>query len=356
MISPVVIRTKYSGLVGWENPTNPTYAIVSAGNQASRSGRYVNSNPFVKVEYIKDTQDYSAISDANFNTLLSKITTDAAVSVCDKIFNEPDFIDRQMLYKNANNRVNTETLPTGFVGYRIRKSNENDIAIEIRRCLLEFQGTGTIKLLLFNSNKSEPLQSKEVSITSSAQEVELNWVIDNTSTYFDGELFFGYISNNLSVAPYQRNYNNASLMTNISSLEIESIKVVGHITETLFDLNNIDGLSECNGLNPDITVYNDYTDLAVNNQRILAYAVMLQSQITCLEMYIASLRSNSNERTAAQMINKVIVELDGLNVEDGVAKVGLKTLLAGELQRVRKEIDRLQSNYFPKGIILNTLT
>lgn len=345
-----------SGLVGWENSTNPAYAIVSAANQLTKSGRYVNSNPLIKLELLKDTQDYVNLSDTAFNTLLAKIVTGACVTTCDRIFNTPDFIDRQMLYKNANNRVELETLPTGFVGYRIRKSNQNDIGIEIRRCLLEFSGTGSITLLLFNSNKFTALQSQVVEITSSSQEVELNWVIDNTSTYFDGELFFGYVANGLTVTPYKRNYNNSSLKTGISELEIEGIQVSGHTANTLFDLSSIEGAAECWGLNPDISVYNDYTDLAVNNQRLLSNAIMLQAQITCLEIYLSSLRSNTNERNAASMVNKIIVELDGINVEDGVKKVGLKTMLGGEIQRLRNEIGRLQDNYFSNGIILNTLT
>lgn len=356
MISPIVIKERLAGLVGWENPTNTDYDIVAAANLITRSGRIVNSNPFVKIEFIKDTQDDVNISDANFNTLLAKIVQDSAVSVCDNVFNDPDFIDRQMLYKNANNRISTEVLPVGFVGYKIKKCNQNDLAIEIRRCLLEFQGTGTIKLLLFNSNKKEAIYSKEVIITSGSQEVELNWIVNNTSTYYDGELFFGYISSGLTVLPYIRNYNNSSLKSIINSLSIEGIKVVGHTTEEIFDLSLTEGSAECWGLNPDISVYNDFTDLAVNNQRLLAYGITLQAQIKCLEMYLATLRTNATERISNTMINKIVAELDGLNNEDGYKKVGLKTMLSGELQRVRGELQKLKDNYFPEGLTLNTLT
>jgi hypothetical protein len=53
-------------------------------------------------------------------------------------------------------------------------------------------------------------------------------------------------------------------------------------------------------------------------------------------------------------LNKIIVELDGLNTDDGLNKVGLKTLLGGEIQRLRKEITRIRDGYFATGLTLNT--
>ena len=53
----------------------------------------------------------------------------------------------------------------------------------------------------------------------------------------------------------------------------------GHNTNTLFDLTTTDGNSLATGLNPDITVFEDYTDLILNNKKLLSYAILLDMQI-----------------------------------------------------------------------------
>jgi len=58
-----------SGIVGFKQPYNPEYAIVNAENQLSSSGYFVTDNPYAKIEYIKDNQDYLGIADDEFNSL-----------------------------------------------------------------------------------------------------------------------------------------------------------------------------------------------------------------------------------------------------------------------------------------------
>ena len=86
--------------------------------------------------------------------VIKNLQEDAIVSVCSRVFNKPDYIDRQVLYKNAQNKINSETLPDGFVCFKIVVSNKKNIAFKIERILLDFEGTGDIELLLFNTSQS----------------------------------------------------------------------------------------------------------------------------------------------------------------------------------------------------------
>jgi len=173
-----------TGQVGWNQPFDPASPVLDTANKTATSGYRFDENSFVKIKAIKDTQDYPNISDEQFNTLLKTIQDTAIANTLNSVFDQPDFIDRQVLYPYANNKVNTESLPIGFVGYEIEVDNEKDMAFEITRCILEFQGLGDVKLLLFNSAKSTPIQSKIITITSSVQEVVLNWRVDNSDTCF----------------------------------------------------------------------------------------------------------------------------------------------------------------------------
>lgn len=345
-----------SGIVGWLQPANPDYAILDATNLASTSGRYVNESKFVKIEYLKDTQDYADISDADFNAELVQLQKTAILSVMDQVFNKPDYIDRQVLYRHPNNKTETDDLPTGFVGYRIDQDMTKNLAFEIKRDLLEFEGTGDVTLVLFSSQKKESIFTKEVTISSTLQEVELNWRIDNSSPLYKGEFYYGYFTDGVTVKPYKRDYQNASVQSVITDLDVENIKVPTATGTDIFDLDDIEGAEEVWGLNPDITVFYDYTDLILQNQFLFARAIQLQCQIQSMTYYLASLRTNKSERKADNLMDRLVVELDGRTSETGSFKPGLAATLIAEIARIQKEFERLKDGYEHDGLLTITRT
>jgi hypothetical protein len=353
-------RTKVTenliGLVGWKQSINPDYPTLDTQNLTTSSGRVFNSNAFVKLESIFDTEDYDETSEAQFNASLLELQKTAVTNVMDEVFNKIDYIDRQLLYQNPNNKTKTDNLPNGFVGYRIYQNLDKTQAFEITRCLLEFEGAGDITLLLYNSAKSEPLFTKDVTISSNMQEVVLDWRLDNTDSFYKGEYYFGYLTNGVSVVPVRREWQSANVMSCITGVSFDSIEVdYTPTTNELFDLDDIESSSECWGLNPDVTVFDDYTDLIIQNKFLFSYAIELQGQIKSIEKYIATLRSNANERITNDYYNKIIIELDGLNNEN-IRKKGLREILVAEISKVKEEIKKLRDGYFANGFLLNTLS
>lgn len=340
-----------SGIVGWIQPANPDYAKLDAVNLASVSGRFVNENKFVKVEYLKDSQDYADISDVAFNAELVQLQKTSILSVMDRVFNGSDYIDRQVLYRYPNNKVQTNDLPDGFVGYRIKQDNDKNVAIEIKRDLLEFEGNGTFTLVLFNSQKKEAVFSKEITIENSLQEVILDWRIDNSSPLYKGDLFYGYFTKDVDVKPFKREYEMSNVKSCITNLTIDNIQVTTAIGPDIFDLEKIEGAEECWGLNPDITVFYDYTDLILQNKFLFAHAIQLECQVQSLTYILSSLRTNKAERKGAEMMDRIIVELDGRSADTGSKKIGLTDSLLFEIRRVQKEIDRLRNGYDYDGIL-----
>ena len=346
------------GLVGFRQPYNPDYAIIDSDNLATRSGLYVTDNPMCKIEYIKDSQDYVSISDADFNTYLKNRQKDSIISVCNAVFNQPDYIDRQVLYKNAFNKIDLETLPNGFIGYKIQVSDKKNVAFEITRMLLDFSGSGDIELLLFNTGSKTPLFSQVVTISSDHQELDLNWVVDNSSTTYKGDYYLGYLSNYVDIGtlqPYKKDYNFGQVESIITHLCIEQGYVNGHTTNTLFDLEDWDGISETTGLNPDITVYDDFTDLISQNEKLFSRAIQLDMQIAFLSEMLHSLRVNRNERLGEKNALKLMIEIEGQQTDNAVKVTGLKPLLFRELQRVKNEISKIRDGYFGYGYFTQTL-
>jgi len=352
MINVAKIQDSLIGLIGFKQPFNPDYAIVNAGNLSSSSGYFVTDNPYAKIEYIKDNQDYVSISDENFNLVLNQLKQSAISNVVNQVFSEYDFIDRNLLFKNASRKVNTETLPIGFVGYRIQVGKTKNVAFKLNRVLLDFEGTGTIKLLLWNTAKLEVLESKEIEITTDHQEVVLDWILDNSKDTYKGDYYIGYNTQDLTVLPYRRDYENGNVMSSFKYLCIEQIAVPNHDSETLFDVSTYDGLSEDTGLNFDISIFDDYTDFVINNKQLFARAIQLDCQIQCIQLYLSSLRSNLNQSMSAQLYEKIMIELEGTSSESLIKVKGLKNQLIGEITSIRNEIQKIKIGVKKSGQIL----
>lgn len=356
MFNATKIATELYGLVGFRQPFNPTYAVLDAANQLSNSGLFVTDNPYCKIEYLKDTQDFKDASDAEFNTFLERLQKTSIQNVCNSIFSDADYIDRQVLYKNAMNKVDSEILPDGFVGFRIVVSQEKNIAFQIKRVILDFETTGTFSLLLFQTGDLNPIKQQSITITSNHEEFVLDeWVADNSLDLYKGDYYLGYIASAATPKPYKRDYQSADIESIITHLEIERIKVPGHATATLWDLELKEGLNQSTGLNPDFQVFDDFTDLIVQNQKLLSRAINLDIQIACLGHYLASLRSNRNQRKGDDMTVQLIQQLEGFKSDNGLKITGLGVKLSREIKSIKTEIEKLREGYFGGAIMTDTL-
>jgi len=144
-------------------------------------------------------------------------------------------------------------------------------------------------------------------------------------------------------------------MSHITHLDIDKVIVPEHNTQTLFDLSLAEYLNESNGINLDITVYDDYTDLVIQNRFLFGRAVHLSAIISCLQIYMASLRSNRNERQADELYNKILIELEGASSKDNSISVkGLRTQLLTEITGIKKEITSIKEGYLGNGYYVIT--
>lgn len=347
MVNIDKIQTSLLKIVGFQQPYNPKYAIVDVDNLASESGYFVTDNPYAKIEFVKDNQDYVGISNLQFNEFLVGLKKSAISNVVNQVFSEYDFIDRSVLYRNANNKVDLETLPNGFVGYKIEISNAKNIAFKINRVVLDFSGTGDIDLMIWNTASKTPIFTKTITIASDHQEEILEWTFDQK-----GDYYIGYNTTGLTVVPFKREWKPSCF----KYLGIDKVKVLGHNTTALFDLDNVEGMAEDCGLNLDITLFDDYTDFILNNKSLFARAIQLQCTISCIQIYMASLRSNSNQSHANQVYEKIMIELEGTRADNVIYIKGIKNQLLSEISSVRAEIQKLKIGINKtKQILVSTL-
>lgn len=350
------IQTGLLGLVGINQPYDPAFAKLDAANQLSASGLFLDEVPNFKLQYFIETQDYKDISDSDLNDLLRTVQKSAISSVCQKIFGQYSYIDSNYVYTQASTRQTPETtMPNGFVGFRIVPSATKNVAFEITRTKLEFEGTGTVKIVLFNSNKNTPLYEQDVVITSNDQEVDLGWVLNSTQEDYKGEYFFGYVYDG-TLVPYERDYEASFIENSISELYYERCYVTGGTDTTLFDLDDVKTLEENTGLNPFIFVHDDYTDLIIQNKRLFARAIQYQWAIQIMQEYASTVRSNYNERRAKELFMMITEQINGSVPMAPVKVTGLNTILATEIQMLRKTVEEIKNGYFGHGVQVQTLS
>lgn len=359
MFDKTKVEDSLVGIVGVRNPSNPTYAIIDAANQLSTSGYFVNDIPLAKIEYFKEAQDYEAISDADFNELLRTTQKSAIVSVCNQVFNTNDFQDRNLFYKRPNNNIEAETLIDGFVGWKLQVKRKSNVAFKITRVILDFHSgiPEDITLQLYNTGTAAPIQSKVITVSANNQEEVLNWVVDNSDTTYKGDYYLGYIKTATTPIPYRRNYQSSSIISKIEGLTIEPMQVTGHSTNVLFDLTTTEGLSENIGVNPDIIIYDDYTDFIKQNRSIFAHAIQIDMAIRMMNVSASSNRVNKDQRINDSIQVKIFQSLNGADIGEGRLKVqSLNAMLIGEIANAQTAIAKLKGNYFGGLIKVGTRT
>jgi hypothetical protein len=358
------------GIVGLKQPYNPDYAILDANNVISRSGYFSSDNPFAKVEFIVDCMDYPGASNAQINDFIKTLQTSAITDVCNLVFDEPDFIDRQFIFNNTINKAELENTYNGFCGFEMLMDIEKNVSFEIKRVKLHFSGVGNITLALFNSEIADtPIFTKVVNITSTSQIEELNWYINGSGMDYKGRYYIGYIRENTTVPiPFKRNYYNSVILSAIKFEQIRPCRFVGYdvnnnivpVTNAnmnLGDLRKVQYVFERHGINPDITVFYDYTDLILRNERLLARAIDLAFQIKIINSYLTSTRSNRDQRIASELITKAVAEVEGIKAGDGmINKPGLNYGLSNEVTMLKKQIRKLKDGYEGSHNALNVST
>jgi len=344
------------GIVGIKQPLNPTYAIIDAPNLLSSSGYFVTDIAHVKIEFFKDSQDFEAIDDTDFNDLLRGVQKSAITDVCNLVFNTPDFQDRNLFYTNPSNNVDAEILIDGFVGYEIKVKKEKNFAFKITRVILDFKDNfGDIVLQLYNTGDPNPLQEKTITITEQHQVEALDWVIDNSGDTYKGDYYLGYIKSGTTPTPFKRDYNNSDTISKITGLSIWPMEVQGHSGSILFDLNATEGLSENIGINPDILCYDDYTDFILRNRTLFAPAINLKMAILMLNTSTSSLRVNRLQAISSQDTERMLQTLNGVDIGNGKLRVkSLHSQLNSAIETIQTEVSKLQLGFNGGRIMVAT--
>jgi len=104
-------------------------------------------------------------------------------------------------------------------------------------------------------------------------------------------------------------------------------------------------MSETTGMNLDISVYYDYTDVIIQNKFLFADAINLEAAIRMLNQYKSSLRSNKNQRISGANLTEIEVAIEGQTSDKYQKVTGLRPSLGKQLDLIKRKIDTLVMGY-----------
>lgn len=343
MINPAIIITS-SGLytrVGWRQPTQTGYNILTGDNLTTGSGLYFQDfHPMVTIENIKSHQPDNAISDANFNILLNNYQKSAILKIINAVISDKkDLINDKPLFAYPNIKTNSIDNNSKFVGYEINLADCNDIAIRIKSILLEFDSEKTFTIYLFQADRKSSIQSQEITtLENDVKIVELNWdLYAKSSTYSSSRFYIGYFQNDLgNTKALNREWDLANVKTAYNYFNVESMNVEPNGI-SLFDIEDIEYDSNTWGLNFEIATHHDYTYHISQNKMLFDRAIGLQITIDMLNMMYSSARSNRIQKLSKEEITQIYFDLNGFEGNENIPKsVGLYGRLRNEINKIKK--------------------
>ncbi len=310
MIAWDKILSEMIGIVGWRQSTITGDVVIDANNLASSSGLYVQgAHPQVTVKNIKSTQEDKTITDANMNIVLANLVKDGISNVLNHVFPASDIFANNLLYKHESDFSTPLTQFNGFVGYEINTAYKKDIISILNKIILQFNGSGNVKLLLFNSGVKAPIQTKTVAVTADTNiTAVLDWILGYV-TAPAGKYYLGYLTTGMTIYPYNRVFSWANIQHHFNSVVFVPIYVPNWTSETLFDIKTIEYRAETFGMNFDVTIARDYSNVILQNKDRFAKAIQLSTAVQALSLMTTTGRINPEERVIMSTLGqKVIID------------------------------------------------
>ena len=357
MIAVENIKTELLGLVGINQPYDPDYAIFEPDLLLSESGLFLDDVNFVTGEFIIDVVSPLKSTTPQKNEVLRNLMKSASIQVVNEVFDKSSLIDHGVLYSKANNFKDLQDgLPNGFIGWKLKITETKDVSFKINRVFLELEGNGDLELILWNTNRQNPIETETIAITSgnNAYTIDLNWECRNLD-FYKGDWYIGYIYDG-SIIPFKREYHDSSEVNDIRGLWMQKVVFSDHNVITIPDLDKEAYLgSQSTGINMDITVFEDKTSFVIQNKLMFAKAIQLKTAILIFQKFLSSTRSNVNERYSKDFKRSVMAFMKGIKGE-GIQEKGLEPQLISEITRIKQEIEKLKEGVgTSKSIKVNTL-
>jgi len=346
MYNHLSIRSGLYGLIGFKQSLITEFAVIDSDNQATSSGMYFQDyHALITIETLKNIAP-EGLSDANFNVWLKDLVQGSCVKTVNKLMQKfrpkSKAIWENLRLYNYSNVIDTLYTISGnaFIGYEVKLCHSDNIMMVLNSIGLSFNADDTFNLYIFHSSKQDPIYTIEVTPEANEQVWETQtakFLEHYTDTYSGGKFYIGYLQQDLSSVPINREWDSSSIKTYSKLINIEPVKVADHNSATLFDLNDVQYSSDTYGLNFGLTIQVNQTKQLLTQKSLLTNLIGYGVAVDILEKIANSIRDN---RIKTETRDLAFAELNSEN--------GLKSLFEKELKNVHFDFAGLEDFTMPK--------
>lgn len=346
MFRPDLVSSALFTRVGWQQPAQGDYAILTGDNLVSLSGLYFTDyHKAVTIKNIKETFEDADISDVDFNSALERMQKAAINRVLQGVFNRDYVIEQLQLYSRDEMKETESVTNAGkFVGIRIKVAQDTSYAVRINALSLLFTEAKIFNMYCFHSVKGL-IWTKSVTVVANEETVVnvTDLIVSHSEpTYKGGEFYIGYFQDDLGTCQaleYEQVQYKQAMIFSHYGVEFQGL------TSVTFDSETLTETAENYGINLEMTSLRDFTQVICRNPYVFDEAVGLQMAIDCVELMINTTRSNMTERLTKDQLSQLYNDLNLATGSDQMPyTAGLKTRLTRELQRLNR-------NFFPPSKI-----
>lgn len=353
-INETVVVPRLAARLGWLNPTEGRYGKVDCDNQKTVSGRCFNDDsihPIVTIQNLYDCQADPHISDSAFNKYLVQLRKSNVISMLTQVFDRPQFIGSGFVYERPEHTVLTPIANSGrWAGIRIQIT-KGDYGVHLQNAVLLFNGAATFNLYLYHSmtdgkdtvNDVENVDVKYIkkwAVTTKANKqvnVELDYYINYSNSDFKGGAWFlCYKQDDLG---------------DVKALDFSACRNCYTGMQALSFLSDADGEDDFNrdvyptssqmyGLNIELGVYNDLSNLIINNAPQFDYLQGLLMAARTIEIIYNSTQSNVKQRVGKENLAILYRDLNQVTTVENPMSPGLKSQIMKEMGRLRKMFNK----------------
>jgi hypothetical protein len=336
------VLTALSGRLGWRQPTLPDFLTLNSANTTSNSSRYFQDfHAIVTPQNILDTQEDSAISEDNFNTLLTNLQKAVILKCLNGVFNKRELLERKLMFERYGRQDYPNLNEGKFVGIRIVPARDFGITCQIDNISLYFDTDVTFNLYLFHDAQKTAVWSQSVSAIANKQTIitipDPKCFLNYSENNKGGVFYLGYFQDDLgnakAINEIVERFNN---FFNFGLTPCELPRIPNQVD---IDRNNIAYTIKTHGLNLQMMAFRDNTQLIVNNAYLFDELIGLQMAASVIELIQNSSRTNKNERITKELSSKLYTDLNlAMATDEFPYSTGLKSQIQRELQRVKKEM------------------
>lgn len=340
--------------VGWRQPTQAEYAILTEPNTISKSNRYFEDvYSAVSIRNIKDLQEDPDISDESFNLFLENLQKAAILDVLSAVFSKQNNIDTTQLFDPEDDEepelIENEEK---FVGVKVYIAKTTDFVAAVTGVYLYFDKDTSFELKCFVDNKTQAIWAKPVTATGGEMtyipidDLVLGYLTDKTRT---STFYIGYFQDEIGEAKAYDEENDGYNAGYIWRAESIQSKRNGNKFNT-----PTDSATETWGMNLEFTSYRDMTTEIVANAPSFDEAVSLQMACKVLELILSSTRSNLTERISKELLGDIYRELNQETAtQEKPYAPGIKARYKGAILELNKSffgVPKIESHSLPYAV------